>query len=556
MTLFMIVKATVVLLSALLAARLLHRSCAAVRHLTLATGFGLLLALPLASGITPVVVAVHVPVPTGSRALLVGPVNEFTLDLPERPPSDGSATFGFDRLLLTAWLAGVLVSLVPVLAGLVQLRGLRRTGLPNARAQAIATTLAAETGLRRVSLVLSHPRVTGPITCGVFRPIIVFPPDADDWSDQAIYRALRHELEHIRRRDWLSLSVSRVVCACYWFHPLVWVAWRRLVLEAERACDDAVLLQRENASAYATLLVTIAERQSGNVLPPLLAMARHGDLTMRVASLLDPTARRGRAGRAIVTASITVALMIIAVTAPLTMKAQAGQSERLEFEVASVKRNTSASEESQFRPTPGRFSARNVTLKMLVTYAYSLREFQVIGGPDWISEHRYDIDATAVNGAAWQLQARMLQSLLADRFKLTLHREKRELPVYSLRVAVGGPRISTSPPGRCLKAEPAAPIAPADRSKACGFMGMGRDSLQATAVTMSIAAEGLSMVLDRMVIDRTDLPAEFDIALKWNSVDGPSIFTAIQEQLGLRLEADRGPVEVVVIERVEQPSEN
>jgi uncharacterized protein (TIGR03435 family) len=555
MTLFMIVKATVVLLSALLAARLLHRSRAAVRHLALATGFGLLLALPLASGITPVVVAVPVPVPTGPRASLVEPVNEFTLGVPERPPSDGSATFGFDRLLLTVWLAGVLVSLVPVLAGLVQLRGLRRTGLPSARAQAIATTLAAEIGLHRSSLVVSHPHVTGPITCGVFRPIIVFPSDADDWSDQAIYGALRHELEHIRRRDWLSHCVSRIVCACYWFHPLVWVAWRRLVLEAERACDDAVL-QRENASAYASLLVAIAQRQSSNVLPLLLTMARRGDLAMRVSSLLDSTVRRGRAGRGIVTASIAVALMIVAVTAPLTMKAQAGQLERLEFEVASVKRNTSASDERQFRPTPGRFSARNVTLKMLVTYAYSLRDFQVIGGPDWISEHRYDIDATAVNGAAWQLQARMLQSLLADRFKLTLHREKRELPVYSLRVAVGGPRISPSPQGRCLKAEPAAPIAPADRSKACGFMGMGRDSLQATAVTMPIAAEGLSMALDRMVIDRTGLPGEFDIALKWNSVEGPSIFTAIQELLGLRLEADRGPVEVVVIERVEQPSEN
>jgi uncharacterized protein (TIGR03435 family) len=302
--------------------------------------------------------------------------------------------------------------------------------------------------------------------------------------------------------------------------------------------------------------VLIAERQSGNGLPPLLAMARRGDLSTRVTSLLDPTVPRGPAGRRIVAGSIAVALVVIAFTAPLTMRAQTGQLERLEFEAASVKRNASGEDERYFRPTPGRFYAYNVTLKMLIMYAYSLRDFQVIGGPDWISEHGYDIAATAANGAPWQLQARMLQSLLAERFKLTLHREKRDLPVYSLRVAAGGPRISPSPQGRCLKTDPAVPVAPADRSKACGFMGMGRDSLQATAVTMPVAAEGLSMVLDRMVIDRTGLPAEFDVALKWNSVEGPSIFTAIQEQLGLRLEADRGPVEVVVLERVEHPSEN
>jgi uncharacterized protein (TIGR03435 family) len=385
--------------------------------------------------------------------------------------------------------------------------------------------------------------------------MVVFPADADNWSDQAIHRALRHELEHIRRGDWLSLCVSRVVCACYWFHPLVWVAWRRLVLEAERACDDAVL-QREKASAYASLLVAIAERQSDNVLPPLLAMARRGDLSMRVTSLLDPTVRRGRAGRRIVAVSIAVALMVIAVTAPLTMKAQTGRLERLEFEAVSVKRNASGEDERYFRPTPGRFYAYNVTPRMLVTYAYGLRDFQIVGAPDWMSEERYNIEATAANGAGWQLQARMLQSLLGDRFKLTLHREKRDLPVFSLRVAGGGLKISPTSPGRCLKSDPAATVAPSDRTKTCGYMGMGRDTFQATAATMSTAAEGLSMILDRMVLDRTGLPAEFDITLKWNSVEGPSIFTAIQEQLGLRLEADRGPVEVVVIERVEHPSEN
>jgi uncharacterized protein (TIGR03435 family) len=137
-----------------------------------------------------------------------------------------------------------------------------------------------------------------------------------------------------------------------------------------------------------------------------------------------------------------LAALVVATTASLTLQAQAGQLDKLEFEAASVRPNTSVDDDRYFRITPGHFHAHNVTPKMLLTYAYGLRDFQVTGGPDWISEDRYDIEATAADGAGQPLKVRMLQSLLADRFKLTLRREKRDLPVYSLRVAGGGLGVS------------------------------------------------------------------------------------------------------------------
>ena len=109
---------------------------------------------------------------------------------------------------------------------------------------------------------LLHNGLTGPMTCGVLKPAIILPASAQQWDEAALRCALRHELEHVARWDFLTHCLSRMICAAYWFHPLVWAAWRRLRLEAERACDDAVLRQ-DDARDYASLLVAIAQRERG-----------------------------------------------------------------------------------------------------------------------------------------------------------------------------------------------------------------------------------------------------------------------------------------------------
>ena len=135
----------------------------------------------------------------------------------------------------------------------------------------------------------------GPITFGVMRPVVMMPADADEWPAADVRRAIVHELEHVRRGDWLILLAARSICAIYWFHPLAWVAWRKLSLEAERSCDDAVVVNEERTD-YAEQLVTLAQRLSATQEAPMLGMANRSDLSMRVSAVLDDRQRRGRAG--------------------------------------------------------------------------------------------------------------------------------------------------------------------------------------------------------------------------------------------------------------------
>src|SRR5262249_7186561 len=156
-------------------------------------------------------------------------------------------------------------------------RPLRRSGIPWRRGDALGRRLAADLQLRSHVDVLLHERATGPMTWGVAHPTIVLPLDAEQWPTDALERCLVHELEHVRRRDWASYCLARVICAAYWFHPLVWMAQRHLTLEAERACDDAVVLRAE-AEGYARQLVDLARRLSSAQRQPLLGMASRRDL--------------------------------------------------------------------------------------------------------------------------------------------------------------------------------------------------------------------------------------------------------------------------------------
>ena len=108
------------------------------------------------------------------------------------------------------------------------MRRLRRTGLPWPNLQQQTHALAAERGIHRPVELMRHEHVPGPITFGVLRPVVMMPADADEWPAADVRRAIVHELEHVQRRDWLILLAARSICACYWFHPLAWVAWRKL----------------------------------------------------------------------------------------------------------------------------------------------------------------------------------------------------------------------------------------------------------------------------------------------------------------------------------------
>ena len=232
------------------------------------------------------------------------------------------------------------------------------------------------------------------------------------------------------------------------------------------------------------------------------------------------------------------------------------------FEVASVKLNTSGSTSASTSGRAGTFTAINTRLLALIARAYRLREFQVTG-PDWINAERFDINARAPEGATSADNAIMLRTLLVERFKLMAHTEMREQPIYALVVARSdgrlGPRIKPSTLD--------CPSQPA--SSRCGLdsnVGDAVGKLTGTGQTPQNIAAALGNVgLSRLVVDRTGLMGGFDFELQWTAdtgrpaagtspSDAPSIFTALQEQLGLKLEAQRGPVEFLVIDSIGRPT--
>jgi len=251
----------------------------------------------------------------------------------------------------------------------------------------------------------------------------------------------------------------------------------------------------------------------------------------------------------------------LAITGSMLLAAQQS-APKPAFEVATVKPNLSKSGDASMRVDPGgRFRSVNAPVFLLIAAAYGgvqgpLRPSQIAGAPGWLESERYDINAKTADSMALPIDATvvtvrpLLQSLLEDRFKLRVHLETRQLPVYALvRVKPDGPLGPAFGPSSidCAK-EPAK----------CVFRG-GPGRVKGT-VTNEALMQLMALATGSVVIDRTGLAGPFDIELEWSpdqtATDRPSIFAAVQEQLGLKLESTRGPVDVVVIDHVEKPTED
>jgi len=260
------------------------------------------------------------------------------------------------------------------------------------------------------------------------------------------------------------------------------------------------------------------------------------------------------------------------------------------FDVASVKTSSPDGRGQSLMMSQGKFSTENEPLIGLIKFAYSLKsDDQLLGAPGWVGTRRFDIDAK--EDAAFVEEAKtlppeqriariklMVQALLLERFHLQVSRETRELPVYALVVAKGGPKMTpVTPPD--LSRTSATPPAPGDapvRRRGSGIGSNGRGNLTGLAATMDILTNVLSNQPEtsgRLVVDKTGLTGNYDLTLNWTPEKsesivsggsgtapteeaGPSFFTAIQEQLGLKLESQKGPVPVVVISHIELPDAN
>jgi bla regulator protein blaR1 len=384
----------------------------------------------------------------------------------------------------------------------------------------------------------------------------------------------------VRRRGNFFAAVHMVVEAIFWFHPLVWWIGSRMVEERELACDEEVLRMGCEPTDYVQGILKVCRLYTGSPLPCISGVTG-ADIKKRLRAILAGGITHGLSGGKKVTlatiglAALALPVLIGMLNAP-AIRAQNAPATTQKFEVASIK-PTGSGEGGRMRLMPGRLTA-SAPLRVLMEAAYHVQPFQIVGGPEWTGSEQYEIDARATGNSEYAQMMLMLQSLLADRFQLRFHREPREMPVYALVPARGGLKLPPPRDGSCVETEVQPPgqgePAPPPR---CGGLDVpleaGGFHMRGGKVSMAEFVRKLAEMLGRTVTDQTGFSGVFDIDLVFRadgSIAGfpplppgaiptetasPSIFSAVQ-QLGLRLESTKGPVEVLVIDNVEKPSGN
>jgi len=272
--------------------------------------------------------------------------------------------------------------------------------------------------------------------------------------------------------------------------------------------------------------------------------------------------------------AVVVALLAIVVCA-------SAQTPRPSFEAASVKVNRAGGPLTRIASPTGRFSAVNVTLRMLIRNAYQLQDFRMIGGPGWMDTDRFDVEATAGASVPFDQIRAMTRTLLEDRFRLKTHTETRELPIYVLSVArrdaklgdqikpSGAACLPMTPPAGAPPPPPPPPGPAPNGAPQCPSM-LAPGNISGRKITIARLATTLALFLNRAIVDKTNLSGVYDLDLRWlpdqappidvrnapTDATAPPLFTAMQDQLGLKLEPSRGPVEVLVIDGAEKPTED
>jgi bla regulator protein blaR1 len=446
---------------------------------------------------------------------------------------------------LGVWVCGFGVIALTRLQGWLRIRAAVRSSAP------LKLSAAVE--------VRSSPGLLEPGVVGLWRPILLLPAGiVERLTPRQLEAVLAHELCHIRRRDNLSAAIHMIVEALFWFHPLVWWIGARLVEERERACDEDVLRLGSEPQIYAEAILNVCKYYLES---PLVCVSgiTGSDLKKRI----DTIMAHHIAQNLNLTRKLLLAVGgFAAVVAPIAiglLNAPAGHAQSQEaFDVASVKLNKTGGRGGYPGLAPGgqRFTATNLPLLALIMLAYNVTPRQISGVPSSFNTEGYDIDAKCDHPIEREQALRMLQTLLADRFKLTLHRETRDQPIYALVVGKGGPKLHET----------------AEESLTPDAQRTGRRFVY-KSTPVSVLTLILSQQLDRTVVDMTGLKGRYDFSLEYTSdrvgrgvlegrepapdPDGlPSISTAVQEQLGLKLESRKGPVEFIVVDHAERPSGN
>jgi bla regulator protein BlaR1 len=464
--------------------------------------------------------------------------------------------------------------------------------------------------------VRSSPGLLEPGVVGLLRPILLLPAGITErLTKPQLEAVLVHEQCHIQRRDNLTAAIHMIVEAAFWFHPLIWWIGARLVEERERACDEDVLRLGSEPKVYALGILKVCELYAespltcvagvtGNNLKKRMEwiMKNHvGEVLNIWRKLLLATA-----GMMAVAAPVVLGLLHVTETetaaashasAPIPDRpSQAGSKQ--EFEVASFKQNTSDIDASmnvaENHANGGSLSGTNVRLIAYIYFAYNMtgNQFQLLMPqlPKWVVDDRFDIQARADGNPTRDQMRLMLRHLLSDRFKLAMHYETRQLPVFALALATPGKLGPHIQPHRndssCAIPSANPPSAPTQAAMVAGdglptvcdsIEGMpsgptGRLRVGARRVSLGLLASTLAQMgnLNRPVLDQTGLSGPFDFTFEWTpqfngpgtpgansqvNESGPTFLDDLQQQLGLKLEAQVGTTEVLVFDHAEQPAE-
>jgi bla regulator protein BlaR1 len=410
---------------------------------------------------------------------------------------------------------------------------------------------------------------------GVIRPVLLLPEGITQrLSPQELKSILTHELCHVRYRDNLTAAIHMLVEALFWFHPLVWWMGARLIDERERACDEEVLRQGSDPQLYAESILKVCTLYLESPLP-CVAGVTGSNLRQRIGGIMSNriVERLDAPKKFVIAAATAVALagpILFGIANAPQIRAQSAASAGKKFDVASIKAaNPKTRPDVRVSPTGIDYFA--YSLRSLIAEAYSFRLASITSpdnhAKDLLNGEFFDISAKTDHPVSQSELHQMLQTLLADRFKLTLHHELRSESVYRLATAAGGMKLRESAIEGPLESR----IRP-DGGVNC------------KNTTMQIFSEFLTARLSRVVLDDTGLNGRYDFELKLDGLPSvtqlqeaassgnmeaagamkrkmvdwteSSIFSDIQKQLGLRLESGRASVDNLVVDRVEKPTEN
>jgi bla regulator protein BlaR1 len=458
--------------------------------------------------------------------------------------------------------------------------------------------LGSIAGARKpIELLLSRTSLE-PGIFGIARPVLIWPEGISERLEDAHLEAiLAHELWHVRRRDNLAAAIHMLVEAIFWFYPPVWWLGGRLVAERERACDEEVLELGTQPQVYAESILKVCEFCVESPLACISGVTG-ADLKKRMVNIMTKsTARKLDFGKKLLLSATGFAALAVPLAFGL-LHATPGRAQSPEqntadivpaYESVLIKPNKTGEAMPPFKITgrpvlgilfkPDQFMATSATLRVLMRLAYDLQDEQISGGPAWFNSENYDVDAKLDKSVINELQKlnpdqlfpeqrRIFQALLVDRFKLALHWETKELPVYELAIASGDSRLQQAKPGDTY---PNGVKGLGDGPAGTGMWIPENGQLIGQGVPIGSLVRVLSEKLGgRVVLDKTGLTGRYDFTLRWapdasqprtgnqpgtraSQSSESAISMAIQAQLGLKLESQTAPIEVLVIDHASSP---